>query len=177
MKKLFVLIILAVIVCGLGYVGMGPQRTIGAIEAAVLADDIEGMKAHIDFPVLRENIKVQFNEKVTKDSSEEKDGNPFGALVEGFATGMIDKLVDVFVTPESIAKVISGDAKQSDSEEGPSTESVLFKDARYTYDSLSECSVWVPDEKGKERQFVLERRGIDWVMVNVMVDEKDISLK
>jgi hypothetical protein len=79
------------------------------------------------------------------------------------------------VTPENLASVMSG--KRSFSLGGekppaeqaqPENEKKIFSDARFTYDSFEQFSVWVPDQKGVETQLVLQRRGLVWKLVNII---------
>lgn len=169
-KKLFSLIILVALVGGIGYLAMGPKRLMGQIEAAILADETEKLNDYIDFPILRQNIKDQFSNKFSNDSVEEEDENPITDILGGLASKVADKLVDAFVTPKGVADIMKRHAPQT--KEGE--ELALFPGARYAYESINQCSVYVPSNDSKERQIILERRGIDWVVINLMVDAEDI---
>jgi hypothetical protein len=44
-----------------------------------------------------------------------------------------------------------------------------LQNARYSYDSLRQFSVWLPDDKGQETRFVLQRDGVSWRLVNLVL--------
>ena len=50
-----------------------------------------------------------------------------------------------------------------------------FQHARYRYDSLSRFSVWVPSDNGQETRFVLQRDGLSWKLVNVILPLDEAS--
>jgi hypothetical protein len=55
----------------------------------------------------------------------------------------------------------------------PPREDDLLQNARDSYDSLSQFSVWVPDAEGHETRFVLQREGVSWRLVNLVLPIND----
>ena len=51
----------------------------------------------------------------------------------------------------------------------PPKKDNLFKNARFSYDSMSKFSIWVPNDKGEEARFVLKREGFSWKLVNLVI--------
>lgn len=87
------------------------------------------------------------------------------------ASKVADKLVDAFVTPKGVADIMKRHAPKPEYGE----ELALFAGARYSYDSLNQCSVYLPSNDSKEGQIILERRGTDWVVIKLIVDAEDIG--
>lgn len=176
MKK-FVWIVGAILVLVVCYVAAGPYLTVSAIKTGIAENDSEKLSENIEFPTLRQNMKEQFNAAMLKNTATEMGDNPFAVLATGFATKMVDGLVDSFVTPSGLAALMEGkkpSKSESDVKTQPQKKDDLLKNARYSYDSMSKFSVWVPNDNGEEARFVLKRDGFSWKLVNLVIpmDEK-----
>jgi hypothetical protein len=173
MKKIIVLIaFLAIVITS--YFAAGPYITIYKIKSGIEHQDPEKISAQVDFSELRTNLKEQFNALIMKQTASDLKDNPFAALGMAFASKLIDSMVDAFVTTTSLSNLMEGKKpKQPQGEEGTqeadSKKPEPFKDARYTYDSLSKFSAWVKDDKGKETRFVFTRNGLSWKLSNIQI--------
>ncbi len=162
---------------GCGIVAAGPYWTVSAIKTGIVEKDFEKLSENIEFPTLRQNIKEQFNAAMMKNAAAELKDNPFAALAAGLATKMIDGIVDSFVTPSGLAALMEGKEPSKGENNGnipPLKKDNLFKNARFSYDSTSKFSIWVPHDNGEEVRFVLKRDGLSWKLVNLVIsmDEK-----
>jgi len=178
MKKITWIIISLLVVIA-GYVAAGPFLTAYSIRTALVEQDTEKLSENINFPELRQNVKEQFRAIMVKKASTELQDNPFAALANGFAAKMADGVVDTVVTPSGLASLMEGKKPSKPSNEdsnstSPSKKENLLKNARYSYDSMSKFSIWVPNNKGSELRFVLKREGLSWKLVNVVlpIDKK-----
>jgi len=176
MKKIIGFVVLFAIAIA-GYAAAGPFITLHQIKSGVEKQDSEKLSEHIDFATLRTNLKEQLNALVMKQATSELKDNPFAALAMGFASKLVEGMVDSFVTPSGLANLMEGKKPQrgqeSEQPAGSSTQKrEPFKDARYTYDSSSKFSVWVKDENGEEIRFVLARDGLSWKLSNIIVPMK-----
>lgn len=176
MKKIFwfvgVLLVLLI-----GYVAAGPYLTVSAIKTGIVEKDSEKLSENIEFPTLRQNMKEQLNAVVMKNSATELKDNPFAAIGVALATKMVDGIVDSFVTPSGLAALMEGKKPRKGENSGntpPPQKDDLFKNARYSYDSMSKFSIWVPNDKGEEVRFVFKREVFSWKLVNLVIpmDEK-----
>lgn len=160
----------------IGYGAAGPYLAVAEIKTGIIDQDADLLAARIDFPTLRQNLKDQVNAAMMKSAAQDLQDNPLAALAAGLATRVVDSMVDSLVTPAGLAQVMEGHrpaksiAKPSVPVETrpPKTEE-LFQNARYTYDSLSQFSVWVPNDAGQETRFVLQREGLSWRLVNLVL--------
>lgn len=157
-----------------GYVSAGPYLTIQQIKAGIQEQDPEKLESNIDFSALRQNFKDQLNAIMAKKTATDMEDNPFGLLVAGIASKFVDGAVDTLVTPAGMASLMEGNKpnpsdynKHFDDTKSPKKE--LFDGARYSFDTLSKCSVYVPTEDGDEIRFVLSRDGINWELVNIQL--------
>lgn len=180
MKKAIALIALLAVAI-VGYVAAGPYITLHQIKSAVQQQNSEKLSENIDFPTLRQNLKEQLNAVIMKETVSQMKDNPVAALALGFASKLVDGMVDSFVSPSGLANLMEGKKPQqkaptetSESTPSQSTDEKRepFKDARYTYDSTSKFSVWVKANEGEETRFVLTRDGLKWKLSNNVIPIK-----
>lgn len=160
------------------WLGAGPYLAVADIKRGIEDKDSERLAERVDFPILRQNLKDQLKVTLLKSATEELEENPFGALATGFATTLVDGFIDAFVTPAGLASLMEGEQPSvgampsyptSSTPHDPDQQQALFKNARYRYDSLSRFSVWVPVKDGQETRLVLQRDGLSWKLVNMIL--------
>ena len=167
-----ILIVGLILVIVVGYVAAGPYLTVSAIKTGIVEQDSEKLSENIEFPTLRQNMKDQFNAAMMKNAATELKDNPFAALAAGLAAKIVDGIVDSFVTTSGLATLMEG---KKPSQNGDATNEAtpkkdnLFKGARFSYDSTSKCSIWLPNDRGEEVRFVLRRDGFGWKLVNIVI--------
>lgn len=178
-KLLWIAVALALGLAGCAVTG--PYSTIQHIKSGVKNRDAAELEEYIDFPVLRENLKDQASAAMLKSVGAE--GGVLGALAGSFAKMVSGSVIDAFVTPQGLAKVMSGELTSlinppKPEPEQPSADGQtehqrrseqLFKDARYAFDSASQFSIWAKDKNGKETQFILTRYGLKWRLTNIIL--------
>lgn len=173
--------LIALLVSALGGGGLfvsGPFIALHNLSAALQDHDVQRLEETVDFPVLRENIKSQLNASMGKELGHLKD-NPFGLLAAGFAATMVDGLVDAFLTPSGLQKLMEGQrpeeqgaqAEGGAGEEGSTDTAGFFDNATYRFDSPSRFSASVTGEDGKVTRFVLFRKGLGWQLGNIVLPE------
>ena len=174
MKKAAWIIGFAILVT-VGFVAASPFFTVANIKTGIVEQDAEKLSDNIDFPTFRQNLKNRFNRAMMENIGEEIRGNPLAAIAAGFATKMADGVVDSFVTPSGLARLMEGkkpsisrSGRNSAANANPPKRDDLFKNARYTYDSLNRFSIWVPTDTGDEIRFILQRDGISWKLVDLI---------
>ncbi|NKN32615.1 DUF2939 domain-containing protein [Marichromatium bheemlicum] len=182
--KILPLLLAVALLLGLGYVAAGPYLTVVQIRTGIIERDSVMLERHIDFPRLREGLKAQLNAKALEQSGATDAANPLTLALAGLASQIVDGMVDAFVTPAGLAQIMAGETPEPHPEttppsppattspsrdEQPRHEPLPFADARYVYDDLATFSVWVPDEDGRETRFVLERDGLRWRLVNIVL--------
>lgn len=170
MKKVlqFTVVIAILLAC---YVAAGPYLTMSAIKSGITTKDSVTLSENIDFQALRQNLKDQFNATMIDTATKQSDDNPFATLASGIATTITDKMIDAIITPNGMSKFLQRKYENSDDKERAEQsekEEALFKDARFTYDSLSTASVWIPTDDKQEVRMVLQRDALTWKLVNII---------
>ncbi|PQA47452.1 DUF2939 domain-containing protein, partial [Amnimonas aquatica] len=101
--------VVGVLVLVIGYVVAGPFLTIHQIKGALKERDKEALAERVDFPVLRTNLKEQFNERLMDEMSSSQHADGFAAFGMMLASKLVDVMVDAMVTPSGIARLMSGE--------------------------------------------------------------------
>ncbi|HEX9620299.1 MAG TPA: DUF2939 domain-containing protein [Polyangiaceae bacterium] len=158
-SKLWLLVPLALLaLAALAYVVAAPYLTLLDLDAAVRARNAAAVAEHVDFARLRDNLKQQVERFVVEKSGEHQNTLMAG-LALGVASNLADTLVDSYVTPEGLARLMSGE--RPDTASGWSAQTGrLFEDASYAYESANRFVVSVPAVAGGDIEFVLTRSGI-----------------
>jgi hypothetical protein len=157
------------------YVVAAPYITVHQMRDAAKQRDGEALSEHIDFPSVRQSIKDQLNAKFAKAVSEDKEmsDSALAPLGMAFASVVIDKAIDVYVTPAGIAQLMAGENLQPDTDrEGgrhDSADREPLSEASMSYEAISKFSVRVKNEDGEEVKFVFRRRGIGWKMTDIII--------
>jgi hypothetical protein len=167
MIKILVFIALLIVAVG-GYIAIGPFIAVHEIRTAIENQDSEKLAEYVDFPELRTNLKEQFDAYIMQRATTELKDNPFGVLGMALAGKMVEGMVDSFVTPAGLSRIAAGRRSQG-AEGSPQEKAQPFKNARYTYDSTSKFSAWVPGEDGDEIRFAFARSGLSWKLTNIIV--------
>ncbi|MBY0499319.1 MAG: DUF2939 domain-containing protein [Nitrosomonas sp.] len=164
-KVLSISTVLILLACG--YIAAGPHIAVHNIKTGFINKDSVKLSENIDFQSLRQNLKDQINASMLSMAAEQSQDNPFGSLATGIATMMTDKIIDSFISPGGMAAFMTG--KKLDDENSQATDyDNIFKNSRYTYDSLDHFSLWIKNDEGLETRIVLKRDALDWKLVNIV---------
>lgn len=164
------------------YVFAAPYITVYQIKSAAEAHDGDALSEHIDFPSVRQSVKDQINAMLAKKmvaADEKMKNNPLARLATAALAGaMVEKMVDVYVTPAGLLQLLAGkkpepEYSQSSTQNPDATADANRKplaDASLAYESLDKFMVRVKHSNGKEGQFILRRKGlIGWKLTDVIV--------
>lgn len=114
MRKLYVIVAL-VVVAGIGAYFGSPYWTIYQIRSAAEAGEGDRLAGYVDFPAVRESVKTQLATSMQKElNAPDMKNNPFAALGQSLAVGLVNTMVDAMITPEGVANMIrSGHASKT----------------------------------------------------------------
>ena len=173
MKRL-VWISLAVLALLVGYVVAGPFLTIHAIRDAVRNEDSRALSRQVDFPALRESLRVQLADVMVREAGPELQSSLLGAIGLRVAGSAVGAGVDTMVTPVGLSALmrgqrlwnLTGGASPMRTDPDPDRADPL-EDAQYRYHSTSRFTATVRDERGRPIEFVLTRRGLQWKLSDI----------
>ena len=176
MKKL-IITLGTLIVIGLGsYLASGPFITIHGIKSSIKEKDSDRLSTYVEFDLLKKNLKEQFNTQMLKATSADPDQNPLGVMVAGFASQVVDGLLDVYLTPSSIALLLEGEKpdryrssfKRQNSTQKETAEPLEEYKVRYV--SHDRFYIYTKGSYDQEIKIVLQRFGLDWKITNIIFD-------
>lgn len=158
---------LAVMGVILALVAAMPYLTAYRMKLAAEAEDSAALSAHIDYPAVRSSLKAQLGERADAAAASQTSGS-FKALSDAFAGVLIERLVDAYVTPESIGELMTtgqgaGQSSRRPRNEGEPPVAEPKVDVALGYRGLNRFEVVVTERsRGPSARFVLTRR--HWVL-------------
>ncbi|MCH7335743.1 DUF2939 domain-containing protein [Acinetobacter sp. NIPH 2699] len=187
--------IVVVLLLVVGYLFAAPYLTIYQIHQAVKNDDSTALAGHIDFPSVRQSLKDQVNAQMLKDipqvSSSDRGLAALGAVL---ASSMVDKLVDVMVTPQGVSMLLQGKklkeslpwqdkvefqpVQPSEFELSSGTEKASDKKANYKarYQSFHQFAVEIQQpEQQMPVNIILQRQGLSWKVTQILLPTEQLK--
>src|SRR2546422_4953712 len=156
-----------------GYGIISPYITVYKIKEGIKNQDSEKLSKNIDFQLLRQNLKEQVSAYMVKKAMIELKNNPFGPLAIVLVPKLVDGIVDTFVTPAGLVNLMEG---KKPGENFDQREREPFRNATYSFDSLSKFSIWIPNDHTEEVRFVLTRGILNWKLSNIVIPTHNGSL-
>lgn len=173
-RRLVVLVAAGVLL--LGYIAAGPFIAVDSIRGAIKAQNTAELARHVDFPMLRANLKAQFDDYLARRAGPDVQSSIFGAFGVRIASGVAAGSVDAMVTPAGLgamlggrtlwhrvsgAGMVDGDTYQHAPPPDP------FEGATYGFESPARFTATVRNDDGEPMVFVLTRDGLRWKLSDV----------
>lgn len=175
MKKPTLLIGALLAAALLAYTAAGPFITLYQIKSALDAQDTQKLAHHVNFPVLRENLKAQINTLILREVPAGVADNPFGALGLAFAGTLVDSLVEGYVTPGGLSTLLAGRLPDvlPQQPQAPATETqppaAPVANPQFSYDSTSQFTMRLNISAERSIRLVLTRTGLTWQLTNIIL--------
>jgi hypothetical protein len=169
-------LLLAALIALAAYVAAGPYLAVNGVRSAIKDQDTAALERHVDFPVLRSNLRAQVDDYLLRQAGAEMQRNVFGAIALQVAGGLAGGAVDALLTPAGIGAVLGGrslwhrgsgagiDRNDSYSHSAPHDP---LEGARYRYESTSRFTATVDDRDGDPVVFVMSRDGLRWKLTDI----------
>ena len=173
MKKVFISLLLFLVLVST-YLGLGPFLALYSIKESIEAKDSNQLSKNIYFPELRANLKDQINLSFSDSINKRLNDNPLRFLAEGLADIVVDETLDVFLTPDGLGRLMDGEDPSSiirnnkKSEKKDSGVEVL-ESIEFKYQSMNRFIVFINTVNKKQIRLHLDRFGIRWKLVNVIL--------
>jgi hypothetical protein len=181
-KKLQVSII-AIVLLIFTFVYTSPYLAIYQIRQALKNEDSAALAAYVDFPSVRQGIKDQLNTELVKKFPEHAQASQggfaaFGALL---ASSMIDKMVDVMVSPQGVAMLLQGkklkeslpfqaQPEQSEQQTQAGEQAKEKLSYRGKYQAFNRFTVEIHHpQKQPPINVILQRQGLSWKVTQIVL--------
>lgn len=172
MNKKIIWTVIGLIFCALAYFYVSPYIVLNNIKNAAQAGDSEKVSQYIDYSSVRQSLKDQINTDMLQDMRDEQDH--FSGWGQMLASTLLDKIVDVVVTPEGMTMVLQGQGlKEVDQDKSQETADVKRQDkpeykAGYTSWQNFEVQIQAP-ESSKVFKVMMVRDGLSWKVHKIIV--------
>lgn len=97
---------LAVVLAGAALY-LSPYWTLHHLRAAAEARDAAAFAAHVDLPALTENLKAQLMNEMTQTMGAAGKNDRLSGLGQMLAVGLLGQMVDSFVSPASVMRMVA----------------------------------------------------------------------
>lgn len=118
-KSLWAVVVIIVIAAMFGYVYASPYIALDRMKRAADARDAQTVDEYVDFPLLRDSLKQQVGELLTRRIDTQRSGNPLALLGAMIGAALIGPLVDSYATPDGVAAILNGIPPHGDPGEKP----------------------------------------------------------
>ncbi len=163
------------------YFAACPFITIKNIKTGIEQRDSEKLSECINFEELGTSLKKQYDARIIE-GMEKTGDSQMASLTASYVSKITEPMVEAALTPEGLGNIMTGykqlknkkhDSQMDELEPNQKKNySDLLLDARNRYDSLSEFSVWVTNENGKDTRIVLKRSGLFlWKLDHIFLPE------
>lgn len=146
-----------------------PHIAVYNMKKAAENKDAKALSDYVDYQSLRESLKANFHASMSNEVVNSNDVNPFAAFGAVLTSTLINRMVDAFVTPESLAMMMKGDKpnlnKDSITRKEKLSSDDSNKDISKLYEGLNNFVVKVKEKESSEEpvEFIFKRHGlISW---------------
>lgn len=169
-----------------GIMVTGPYCTLHQLRLAIETRDTGRLDNQVDFPRLRENIKLQLNARAAQSAPPRWRESPLAGLAMGLATQVINGAVDALVTPAGLLGLLEQQtvpAAQDDSSRDPATPAppdrreIEVRDVQTRFESPSRFAVEATTRQGERLRIILSRQGLKWRVTDLIVPDWAGSLR
>lgn len=166
--------ILGIIMFILGYLYASPYIVLNSMKNAAQAGDSVKVSQYIDYPSVRQSLKEQTNAVMLKEIDKHEQ-NPLNGLGAMLASTLLDKTIDVLVTPEGMTLMLQGkDLKEVYQTKVPQQSTDVKQQhkpsykAGYTAWDEFEVVIQAP-ENSKVVKVIMMRDGLSWKVNRIVI--------
>ena len=118
-RSVVIALLVIVVVAVLGVIYASPYIALDRLKRAADARDAQTVNQYVDFPLLRESLKDQVGQLLTRKIDIQKSGNPLAMIGAMIGAALIGPLVDSYTTPDGVAAILNGIPPKGDPGEKP----------------------------------------------------------
>ena len=118
-KSVVITLLVVAVVAVLGVIYASPYIALDRLKRAADARDAQTVDQYVDFPLLRESLKDQVGQLLTRKIDIQKSGNPLAMIGAMIGAALIGPLVDSYATPDGVAAILNGIPPKGDPGEKP----------------------------------------------------------
>ena len=128
-RPLLITLIVIVVVAALGYAYASPYIALQRLKRAADSRDVATVNEYVDYPALRDSLKMQVTGLLTRRLDVQHNGNPLAAIGAMIGVALIGPLVDAYATPDGVAALLNGMPPRGEPGERPPSPPAADKPA------------------------------------------------
>ncbi|MBN3766910.1 DUF2939 domain-containing protein [Burkholderia sp. Ac-20365] len=128
-RPLLIALIVIVVVAALGYAYASPYIALQRLKRAADSRDVATVNEYVDYPALRDSLKMQVTGLLTRRLDVQHNGNPLAAIGAMIGVALIGPLVDAYATPDGVAALLNGMPPRGEPGERPPSPPAADKPA------------------------------------------------
>lgn len=165
-----VVVIVALLLFLSAVIFLTPYLTVNNMKVAAASRDATTLAHYIDFPILRENVKATAATKLASVMGTGQTPSALSNFGSAMAGAFIDHMVDILITPESIAMMLTGQMPNDVVKKEDAASITADLDTSMGYEDMNQFAVSVK-KKGTTNTpitFVLARENVVfWKLVGI----------
>jgi hypothetical protein len=169
MRRSILITIAAVLIVG-AWFWASPYFAIAGLRNALIQNDTSELEERVDFPRLRENVKMQMSTFMMAGMKEQLKDNPFAALGLALATKLTDVMVDSMVTPAGMLTLM--DLKTDGASETSGFALMTSSEFAIRRDGLDGFELQTAKDGDQMPTFRFKRDGIGWRLVGLQMPKE-----
>jgi Protein of unknown function (DUF2939) len=157
-----------------GWYYASPFYAMSQLRDAAKAGDEAALEARVDFPALRDDLKQEASAAMAREIADNPE-NPLGAAGATFGMALVGPMIDAFVNPDMIARLVrEGKTGNADAEEVPSEQAgeADWQVERNGLSTFIARPVSDDGEPGPELEFA--RDGLGWRLVGMNLPDEPV---
>jgi len=159
-----------------GWVAAGPWIAIDGIRKAVAANNSAALERHVDFPLLRRNLKARADDALARRAGTEFASSALGGLVLRGASGLASGAIDAMATPAGVGALLegrslwhraSGGGIRADDAHAHAPPADPLASPEWRYESASRFTATIEPAAGAAVTLVFARQGLRWRLTDI----------
>ena len=174
MKKIVALVL---VMMGGGFYAT-PYIALHNMQQAAQAKDAAALNEYIDYPAVKESLKLSMNSEMSKALLKNKTDSGMNAFATMFASAFVNPMIDIVVTPDNMAMMLQADMPKAIDTEDKSTPNQAEKSVAHdvishkSYQDFNHFVVTLAkaDHPNLAFTFTFERNGlINWKLKGLAI--------
>ena len=152
-----------------------PYLALKSLQSAIKDGDRNKLENRIDFPAVRQNLKDDVKAMMAPELPQESEDDDLGAGMEVFAmvfaSSIVDGMLDSYVTPSGISKLIK-EGQLEENEEGSDAKEENEDMPDLTY-AFFQSPTKFKATLGNDLTLILKLDGVSWKLVRLIIPENE----
>jgi hypothetical protein len=154
-----------------GIVVVGPYHTLHQLRLAIETRDTARLENQVDFPRLRENIKLQLNDRAAQSAPPRWRESPLAGLAMGLATQVTPAGLLGLLEQQTVPAAQESPPADPEQPASPDRREIEVRDVQTGFESPSRFAVEATTPQGERLRIILSRQGLKWRVTELVLPD------